>query len=152
MRASIDFLLNGARISLAGEDPTRTLLTWLREARRLVGTKEGCAEGDCGACTVVLAERDESGRVHYRPANSCILFLGALDGREVITVEALKRGEKLHPAQQAMVDCHGSQCGFCTPGFVMALYAHYKEPALELADALAGNLCRCTGYQPILAA
>ncbi|TMH63305.1 MAG: 2Fe-2S iron-sulfur cluster binding domain-containing protein, partial [Betaproteobacteria bacterium] len=122
MRASIDFLLNGERISLAAEDPTRTLLTWLRESRRLIGTKEGCAEGDCGACTVVLAERDAGGGLTYQPANSCILFLGALDAREVITVEALKRGATLHPAQQAMVDCHGSQCGFCTPGFVMALY------------------------------
>ena len=152
MRASIDFLLNGERISLAAEDPTRTLLTWLRESRRLIGTKEGCAEGDCGACTVVLAERDAGGGLSYQPANSCILFLGALDAREVITVEALKRGGALHPAQQAMVDCHGSQCGFCTPGFVMALYAHYKDERHELGDALAGNLCRCTGYQPILAA
>ena len=152
MRASIDFVLNGARVSLTDEDPTRTLLTWLREARRLVGTKEGCAEGDCGACTVVLAERGTDGAVSYQPAASCILFLGALDGREVITVEDLKNGGALHPAQQAMVDCHGSQCGFCTPGFVMALYAHYKDKKLELCDALAGNLCRCTGYQPILAA
>ena len=152
MRPSIDFVLNGERVSLTDEDPTRTLLTWLREARRLVGTKEGCAEGDCGACTVVLAERGPDGTVSYQPANSCILFLGALDGREVITVEGLKNGDALHPAQQAMVDCHGSQCGFCTPGFVMALYAHYKDKKLELCDALAGNLCRCTGYQPILAA
>ena len=152
MRPSIDFVLNGERVSLADEDPTRTLLTWLRETRRLVGTKEGCAEGDCGACTVVLAEPGADGAVSYQPANSCILFLGALDGREVITVEGLKNGAALHPAQQAMVDCHGSQCGFCTPGFVMALYAHYKDRKLELCDALAGNLCRCTGYQPILAA
>ncbi|HYL24408.1 MAG TPA: xanthine dehydrogenase small subunit [Burkholderiales bacterium] len=152
MKPSIDFLLNGERVSLADDDPTRTLLTWLRESRRLIGTKEGCAEGDCGACTVVLAERDASGALSYQPANSCILFLGALDGREVITVEGLKNGGALHPAQQAMVDCHGSQCGFCTPGFVMALYAHYKERRLELCDALAGNLCRCTGYRPILAA
>ena len=156
MRSSIDFLLNGERVSLSGEDPTRTVLTWLRERRRLTGTKEGCAEGDCGACTVVLAELGASATVSYLPATSCILFVGALDGRELITVEALKRGDELHPVQQAMVECHGSQCGFCTPGFVMALYAHYKNglPAdrARLCDAMAGNLCRCTGYRPILAA
>ena len=150
MRATLDFILNGERVSLADEDASRTLLTWLRERRRLIGTKEGCAEGDCGACTVVLADLHE-GRVRYQPVNACILCLGALDGREVITVEALKDGERLHPVQQAMVDCHGSQCGFCTPGFVMALYAHYKgERQLPLADAIAGNLCRCTGYRPIV--
>jgi xanthine dehydrogenase small subunit len=154
MRSSLDFILNGERVSLRGEDPTRTLLTWLRESRRLLGTKEGCAEGDCGACTVVLAERGASGALDYLPVNSCLLFLGALDGREVISVDALKSGAALHPVQQAMVDCHGSQCGFCTPGFVMALYAHYKSGAAvereSLCDAIAGNLCRCTGYRPIL--
>ena len=149
MRASLEFCLNGERISLAEEDPTRTLLTWLRERRGLVGTKEGCAEGDCGACTVVLADLD-SGRVRYQPVNSCLLCLGALDAKEVITVEGLK-GE--HPVQRAMVQCHGSQCGFCTPGFVMALHAHYKNgSAGPAADAIAGNLCRCTGYRPILEA
>lgn len=119
----------------------------------MVGTKEGCAEGDCGACTVALAELDHSGRLVCRPATSCILFLGALDGRELITVEGL--GGR-HPAQLAMLESHGSQCGFCTPGFVMALFAHYENnlPAerAALCDALAGNLCRCTGYAPILAA
>jgi len=153
MKASLDFLLNGERISLAEESPSRTLLTWLREARGLVGTKEGCAEGDCGACTVVLADLALSGKVRYQPVNACILCIGALEGKEVITVEGLKRGDRLHAVQQAMVDCHASQCGFCTPGFVMALYAHCKSGTPpELADAIAGNLCRCTGYRPILQA
>jgi xanthine dehydrogenase small subunit len=151
MKATLDFLLNGERVSLAGENPTRTLLAWLREARGLTGTKEGCAEGDCGACTVVLADVDAQGRLRYQPVNACILCIGALEGEELITVEGLKTGRSLHPVQQAMVDCHGSQCGFCTPGFVMALYAQYKSgtPA-DLCDAIAGNLCRCTGYRPIL--
>ncbi|HVJ24643.1 MAG TPA: xanthine dehydrogenase small subunit [Burkholderiales bacterium] len=149
MRASLDFCLNGEAVSVADEDPTRTLLTWLRERRGLTGTKEGCAEGDCGACTVVLADRDAAGKLRYLPANACILCLGAVDGKEVITVEGLKD----HPVQRAMVECHGSQCGFCTPGFVMALHAHYKNSqGAELTDAIAGNLCRCTGYRPILEA
>ena len=150
MRTTLDFILNGEALSLADEPATRTLLSWLRESRRLVGTKEGCAEGDCGACTVVLAQLDSHGEVEYLPVNSCILCLGALDGKELITVEGLK-GE--HPVQRAMVDCHGSQCGFCTPGFAMALYAHYKAAdGTPPADAIAGNLCRCTGYRPILEA
>jgi len=144
---AIRFILNGERVALAAVDPSRTVLAWLREARGLTGTKEGCAEGDCGACTI--AQR-EHGAV--RPIASCIALLGAMDGRELVTVDHLKN----HPAQRAMVDCHGSQCGFCTPGFVMALYAHYESggPAdrQSLCDALAGNLCRCTGYAPILAA
>jgi xanthine dehydrogenase small subunit len=148
MRTTLDLRLNGEPLSLADEDPRRTLLTWLRERRRLVGTKEGCAEGDCGACTVVVADIGSDGELRYQPVNSCILCLGALDGKEVITVEGLK-GD--HPVQRAMVDCHGSQCGFCTPGFVMALYAHYKtNDGTAAADAIAGNLCRCTGYRPIL--
>jgi xanthine dehydrogenase small subunit len=148
-RNQINFVLNGERVSLSTEPPTRTLLTWLRETRRLIGTKEGCAEGDCGACTVVVAELDPAAKLRYQPINSCILCLGTLDGKEVITVEGLKD----HPVQRAMVDCHGSQCGFCTPGFVMALHAHYKNPqGTELCDAIAGNLCRCTGYRPILEA
>jgi len=149
MRTTVDFCLNGEAVSLDAEDPSRTLLTWLRERRALVGTKEGCAEGDCGACTVVVAQVGMNGELEYLPVNACILCLGALDGKEVITVEALKD----HPVQRAMVDCHGSQCGFCTPGFVMALYAHYKNGGrIPLEDAIAGNLCRCTGYRPILEA
>src|ERR671915_99153 len=106
MRTTLDFYLNGEALSLAGEDPSRTLLTWLRERRQLVGTKEGCAEGDCGACTVVLASLNSNGGVEYLPVNSCILCLGALDGKEVITVEGLT-GE--HPVQRAMVECNGTQ-------------------------------------------
>jgi xanthine dehydrogenase small subunit len=142
MRTIIEFSLNGERVRLPASQARRTVLTWLREERRLTGTKEGCAEGDCGACTALL---------DGQPVNTCILFAGALDGGALVTVEGL-RGE--HPAQRAMVDCHGSQCGFCTPGFVMALAAHYeaKAPDEGLNDALAGNLCRCTGYAPIVAA
>jgi xanthine dehydrogenase small subunit len=153
MRPTLEFVLNGERVSLE-EDAGRTVLTWLRERRGLVGTKEGCAEGDCGACTAVVADLHE-GKVRYRPVNTCILCVGALDGKELVTVDGLRAlyNGALHPVQKAMVDCHGSQCGFCTPGFVMALYAHYKgDRRLPLADAIAGNLCRCTGYRPILEA
>src|SRR3989442_2923776 len=110
MRASIELILNGERLSLAGglaaEDPTRTVLTWLRERRGLVGTKEGCAEGDCGACTAVIAQLNVRGELEYLPVNSCILSIGTLEGKELITVEGLKKGQALHPVQQAMVDCH----------------------------------------------
>jgi xanthine dehydrogenase small subunit len=144
MRSTIDFLLNGSRVSLPAESAGRTVLAWLREERRLTGTKEGCAEGDCGACTAL---------VDGLPVATCILPAGALDGKSLATVEGLGGG---HPAQRAMVECHGSQCGFCTPGFVMAMAAYYEaHPSYErlgFADALAGNLCRCTGYAPILAA
>ena len=149
MRATVEFFLNGERVSLPAANGARTVLAWLREERRLTGTKEGCAEGDCGACTVVVTERRASGEVVHLPVNSCIYFLGALDGKSLTTVEALGG---THPAQRALVECHGSQCGFCTPGFVMALYAYYRNQAGSLPDALAGNLCRCTGYAPILAA
>ena len=158
MRDHIDFFLNGERVSLPADRGGRTVLGWLREERRLPGTKEGCAEGDCGACSVALAEIDAGigQTVRYLPAASCILPLVALDGRELVTVEALKQDGAPHPVQRAMVECHGSQCGFCTPGFVMALYTHYKNrlprERTALCDALAGNLCRCTGYAPILAA
>jgi len=136
---------------------TTTVLEYLREQCGRTGTKEGCAEGDCGACTVVIGEMSPDGeRIDYRAINACIRFLPTLDGKELITVESLRHGEQLHPVQQALVDCHGSQCGFCTPGFVMALFALYLNVAApspaQVLDALAGNLCRCTGYRPIIEA
>jgi xanthine dehydrogenase small subunit len=155
--ASIRFILDGEVTTLTDVDPTRTVLQFLREDLGRTGTKEGCAEGDCGACTVALVELDRSGsRLQVRAVNSCIQFLPTLDGRELITVESLRGGEDkaLHPVQQAMLDCHGSQCGFCTPGFIMSLFAQYKNSSnptrREIDDALAGNLCRCTGYKPII--
>jgi xanthine dehydrogenase small subunit len=153
-RSDIRLLLGFEPHRLDGVDPNRTVLDWLREDRGLTGTKEGCAEGDCGACTVVLAEvRD--GRLRYKPINACILFLPQLDGRQLITVEHLKdEAGRLHPIQQAMVDHHASQCGFCTPGFILSLFALAKGgPDVQrktVCDALQGNLCRCTGYRPII--
>jgi len=154
---TVRFVLDGEVIELRDVDPTRTVLQFLREDLGRTGTKEGCAEGDCGACTVVLAELDSDGdQLSVRAINSCIQFLPTLDGKELITVESLARGGDLHPVQQAMVDHHGSQCGFCTPGFVMSLFALYKSTPnatrREIDDALAGNLCRCTGYRPIIEA
>ena len=155
----IRFVHRGHAIALEGVPPTRTLLDWLREdARpRCTGTKEGCNEGDCGACTVLVAERDDAapGGVAIRNVNACLSFLPTLDGRAVITVEDLPQP---HPVQQALVECHGSQCGFCTPGFVMTMTALREAHAAAgtrperpaIADALAGNLCRCTGYRPIV--
>ena len=155
MGRPIRFLLDGEVRELAGVDPTLTVLNLLRYDLRRTGTKEGCAEGDCGACTVVLGELRD-GTVEFRAVNACILFAPMLDGRALFTVESLQRDGALHPIQQAMVDNHGSQCGFCTPGFVMSLYAHQRSggatDTATLKDALAGNLCRCTGYGPILAA
>ena len=155
---TLRFVLDGELIELSDVDPTRTVLQFLREDIYRTGTKEGCAEGDCGACTVVLAELNRDGDdISLRAINSCIQFLPTLDGKELITVESLaKDSNDLHPVQQAMVDCHGSQCGFCTPGFVMSMFALYKNNASpgrrEIDDALAGNLCRCTGYRPIVEA
>ncbi|MCU0257057.1 MAG: 2Fe-2S iron-sulfur cluster-binding protein, partial [Vicinamibacterales bacterium] len=153
MSDSVRFVLDGEIREVRSVQPTRTVLQYLREDLGRVGTKEGCAEGDCGACTVVVADPDGDG-LRYRAVNACIQFLPTLDGRALFTVDSLKRGDALHPVQQAMADGHGSQCGFCTPGFVMSLFALYKsQPAPDRAainDALAGNLCRCTGYRPIV--
>jgi len=154
---SIRFILDGELVEVSAADPTRTVLQYLREDLRRKGTKEGCAEGDCGACTVVVAElAADSDEVGIKAINSCIQFLPTLDGKELITVESLADGDQLHPVQSALINQHGSQCGFCTPGFVMSLYALYEtneDPdRQEIDDALSGNLCRCTGYRPIIAA
>ncbi len=157
----IRFWHQGAVVEVAGAPATRTVLNWLREDARCTGTKEGCAEGDCGACTVVVGELDVQGDLALKPVNACIQFLPTLDGKALYTVEDLAAaGGTLHPAQAAMVACHGSQCGFCTPGFVMSLWACYERHQAagsrpsrqQLADDLSGNLCRCTGYRPILEA
>ncbi|MDH3404411.1 MAG: xanthine dehydrogenase small subunit [Acidobacteriota bacterium] len=150
----VRFLLDGEVHSVRDVDPNTTVLEYLREHLRKTGTKEGCAEGDCGACTVVVGELEGEG-VRLRAINSCIQFLPTLDGKELFTVESLRgRDGSLHPVQRALVDCHGSQCGFCTPGFVMSLFALYKTEAApsrrRIHDVLAGNLCRCTGYRPIV--
>ncbi len=156
MATAVRFLLDGEVITLSDVDPTRTVLQYLREDIVRTGTKEGCAEGDCGACMVVVCSlNDNRDGLTYEAINSCIQFVATLDGKELITVESLSPpGGPLHPVQQAMVDNHGSQCGFCTPGFVMTMFAMYKTqpPADRVAidDALAGNLCRCTGYRPII--
>jgi xanthine dehydrogenase small subunit len=150
MRDTIHFRLGSEQRMLRDIDPTMTVLEYLRGPERLCGTKEGCAEGDCGACTVVLV--DSQGR--HQAVNACVLFVPALDGRQLLTVEHLAAADgTLHPVQQAMVDHHGSQCGFCTPGFVMSLVAlrtEAKPDRVAINEALAGNLCRCTGYRPIV--
>lgn len=158
MSEPIRFYFRGALQSVADVAPTRTVLQHLREDRHCSGTKEGCAEGDCGACTVVVGEL-RNDRLELKTVNSCIQFLPSLDGKALFTVEDLKQADgSLHPVQQAMVECHGSQCGFCTPGFVMSLWDLYlrqeNKPVSptrkEIDDALSGNLCRCTGYRPIM--
>ncbi len=154
MRDAIRFMRRGEVVGAEGFRPRTTLLDYLRLVERATGTKEGCAEGDCGACTVALG-RLRGGRLVYEPVNACILLLGQVDGAEVVTVEDLAGTQGLHPVQAAMVAHHGSQCGFCTPGIVMSLFALYQEGVRPLGreavnDALAGNLCRCTGYRPIV--
>src|ERR1700678_3897113 len=154
-RDALRFRFRGGDVALRHFSPRATVLDWLREEMGAKGTKEGCAEGDCGACTVVLV-RLKGDRLVCEPFNACILLLGQLDGAELITIEDLAVGGELHPLQQAMVDTHASQCGFCTPGIVMSLFAAYHsgQPLTYtgLCDQLAGNLCRCTGYRPIIAA
>jgi xanthine dehydrogenase small subunit len=144
----IAFTLNGRPVRLRVDDPTRTALDWLREDQGLTGTKEGCNEGDCGACTVMLTDADG-----VRAVNACILFLPQLHGKALRTVEGLAGpGGALHPVQQALVDHHGSQCGFCTPGIAVSLAAAHLAGRRDHDDVLAGNLCRCTGYAPIVRA
>ncbi|HEY6981416.1 xanthine dehydrogenase small subunit [Reyranella sp.] len=153
MADCIRFALNGLPVELSDTSPMTTLLDWLREQRGLKGTKEGCAEGDCGACTVVL-ERAHGG---HEAMNACIALLGQIDGQSVRTVEGLRdKDGGVHPVQRALAEADATQCGFCTPGFVMTAYAFAcggESADLEtIHDALAGNLCRCTGYRPIVAA
>ncbi|SDD72124.1 xanthine dehydrogenase small subunit [Paracoccus isoporae] len=155
-QSEIRFLLNGKEIILSDLPATQTLLEFLRIEKRLTGTKEGCAEGDCGACTVLVG-RLHQGQLRYETVNACIRFTASLHGCHVVTVEYLSGPEgRLHPVQQAMVEHHGSQCGFCTPGFVMSLYALWmgnpRPDATQIETALQGNLCRCTGYEPIIRA
>ncbi len=154
MRTAIRFLRKGQTVELDSFEPATTLLDYLRLSERSTGTKEGCCEGDCGACTIALG-RLRDGQLVYEPVNSCILMLGQIDGCELVTVEDLDGPDGLHPVQQALVDSHGSQCGFCTPGFVMNLFTlyHAKKSDLTRQDVnawIAGNLCRCTGYRPIV--
>ncbi|GBQ84272.1 xanthine dehydrogenase XdhA [Gluconacetobacter johannae DSM 13595] len=157
MRDRIQFYLGDTLQSLSGFSPTLTVLDWLREHCGRTGTKEGCNEGDCGACTVLVV-RLEGERLVWRAVNACIQFVAMLDGAQLFTVEDLRAPDgTLHPVQQAMVDLHGAQCGFCTPGFVMSMVAYRKAPGATagdqpIDDALAGNLCRCTGYAPIVRA
>jgi xanthine dehydrogenase small subunit len=158
----IRFFHRGATVEVAGAAPTTSVLDWLREDARCSGTKEGCNEGDCGACTVVVGTRGAGG-LQLQPVNACTMFLPTLDGKALFTVEDVAAADgTLHPVQQAMVDCHGSQCGFCTPGFIMSMWSTYERylqkdgargttpSRRELADDLSGNLCRCTGYRPII--
>ncbi len=156
----IQFLLNQELKTERSLNPNMTVLTYLREQAHKPGTKEGCASGDCGACTVVVGElhsdADGEQALRYRSLNSCLTFMASLHGKQLISVEDLKHQGQLHSVQKAMVECHGSQCGFCTPGFVMSLFALQKNSSEadphQAHEALAGNLCRCTGYRPILAA
>ncbi len=155
MRKTIRFIRKGRMVELADVAPTTMLLDYLRETEGQKGTKEGCREGDCGACTVAVGKLRE-GRLTYEPINACIQLLGQVDGCEVVTVEDLAEDDGgLHPVQESMVDHHASQCGYCTPGFVMSLFTLFHATRGEVSrdqvnDWIAGNLCRCTGYRPIV--
>ncbi len=153
---TVRFVLDGQIVEAQGKRRTTTVLDYLREQLQRTGTKEGCAEGDCGACVVMVGELDAAGTgVDYVATNACIQLLPSLDGKSVKTVESLKKPDgTLHPVQEEMVKCHGSQCGFCTPGIVMSLVnmvqTNTQPSRIEITDALSGNLCRCTGYAPII--
>ena len=150
---SISFKLNTQTVDIEGLPPTTTLLQYLRTHRQLTGTKEGCAEGDCGACTVVILDEPSQAEPQWRSVNSCLVLLPMLHGKQVFTVEGLKNGQELHPVQEAVVRHLGSQCGYCTPGVVMTLleacYRTDLDKDWKLDDQLCGTLCRCTGYRPI---
>ena len=146
MDNQLSFTLNDQSICLSNVSPTMTLLEYLRTSGH-IGTKEGCGDGDCGACTVALVSKGSDGKAHYQAVNSCLIPLGAVAGREVVTVEGIANGQ-LHPVQAAMVQTGGSQCGYCTPGFIMSMFAAYYEGKVD-DISVEGNLCRCTGYLPI---
>jgi len=154
--SNIEFIYQNKILKIENPNSNETLLNYIRTKLKKTGTKEGCAEGGCGACTVVLGEL-KNNEIYYKAINSCITFVPTLQGKQLILVEDLisKKGS-LHPVQQAMVNYHGSQCGFCTPGFIMSLFAMFKRHSKfkdnEIQDSIAGNLCRCTGYQPIIKA
>ena len=141
----IAFLLNGTPVDVSGENPTRTLLDWLRETRGLTGTKEGCGHGECGSCTVMMGGKT---------VNSCLVPALEADGQEILTIEGLSEGDNLHPIQEAFAECSGMQCGFCTPGMIISakvLLDRNPDPSdQEIREALAGNFCRCTGYTKIV--
>jgi len=155
MATAIDFTLNGRPISVSDCSPNLTLLDYLR-GTGLAGSKEGCAEGDCGACSVAIIDQDSRGEPVYRAINSCLVPLCLMAGREIVTVEGVARDNKLHPVQEKMVECHGSQCGYCTPGFIMAsagLLRRNPHPSEDdIRAALGSNICRCTGYVKIIEA
>ena len=151
---SVKFLLNDKILESKNPDPNQTILNYIRSELKKTGTKEGCSEGGCGACTVVFGEL-VGNKIKYSSINSCISFVPSLNGKQLLIVEDLVSNDgKLHPVQDAMVKFHGSQCGFCTPGFVMSLFSMFKNNKSYnselITDSISGNLCRCTGYRPII--
>ena len=154
--SNIEFVYQDRIFKVKNSDPNEILLNYIRTKLKKIGSKNGCSEGGCGACTVVLGEL-KNNKINYKAINACITFLPTLQGKQLILVEDLiSKDGSLHPVQQAMVNYHGSQCGICTPGFVMSLFSMFKNNSKfkddQIKDSLAGNLCRCTGYQPIIKA